>query len=109
MTVLGLFIENTATRGKVIAGAYTQVYLLREDEDGNEERIDISSLVRGADVRLHVGEPVTARLDCFITGLAARTEAEEILLTTFKPRKRSLWRKFRDVTTLGNEQQEYVR
>jgi hypothetical protein len=104
-----IVIENRAEGKQIAQARNTRVFVLREDAEGNEERIDISNLVRACDARLHVGEVVTAKLEVFITGIETRAEVESLLLTTFKPRRRSLWRRWRQITTLGSATQEYVR
>jgi len=108
--VLGVKIVNEA-RGKQIAlGHNTTVFVIVEHEDGELDELDISTVVRAADVRLHLGEPVTAKLEVFVTGLEARAAIEEILLRELKPR-RGLWRRLRDVSTFGRRDgaAEYAR
>lgn len=108
-----IYIENRSTAPKVIAGSQTNVYLILDgepDERGlpTEERIDISNLVRSADVRLHVGEPIMANLEVFITGIETRAQIEDLLLREVKPR--GGWRRrLRDITTFGSRlYSEYV-
>ncbi len=88
-----------------------KVLALVEQDDGSINEVDISTAVRGAYPRLEVGRVATATLEVFLTGFEARCEAEEILAKYVKPRKPSLWRKFRNVTTFGSRHgvQEYVR
>lgn len=108
-----IYIENVGAAAKVVAGHETRVFLVVDgepDEEGTvaEERIDISSLCRAADVRLHVGEAVTAKLEVFVTGIETRAELEDLLLRHVKPRRR--WkRRLADITTLGSRlYSEYV-
>lgn len=82
-----ILIEDVEGSGKRLA-MNTKVWLLRYDEQENEERIDISSLVRGVSMDIRVGEPLTARLDLFLGGMAARTEVEAAVIEQFQPRKR---------------------
>ncbi len=95
-----IWIENTESRGKHVA-MNTKVFVLRENENGEEEKIDISTIVRAVDVRLHVGEVVTAKLDCFITGFSGRAEIEGLFLKEIKPRSR--WRRLVDATSFGSK------
>jgi hypothetical protein len=102
-----IWIEHTEAKGKQIAGLHTKIYLLREDDAGHEERIDISSSVRAVDVQLHAGEPITAKLECFITGIAGRANVETLILNELKRPMKRWWRRDRDahieVTSLGSQ------
>lgn len=103
-----IWIENTEARGKNVA-LHTKVYLLRWDDHGNEEKIDISSLVRAADVRLHIGEVVTAKLDVYITGFESRASLETLLIKELDVPRKGWRRRLREVTTFGSGgQREYA-
>jgi hypothetical protein len=92
-----LYIEQGGEAAKKIAGRDTYIYVV--DDEGN--KTDISGMVRGVDVRLHVGEVVTAKLDVFVTGFEGEAELEDLFLKEIRPR--NWWRrKWRDVTTLGH-------
>ena len=92
-----LYIEQGGDGRKKIAGYDTFVYVV--DDDGN--KTDISNMVRNADVRLHIGEVVTAKLEVFVTGFKGNAELEELMLKEIKPRR--WWtRKWRDVTSFGH-------
>jgi hypothetical protein len=108
---LGIKIVNQSTGKQIAMSKNTQVFVVREDEDGTVEEIDISMVVRAVDAHLHVGEIVTARLDCFLTGIETRAEIESLIVRDLRPRKPSIWRRFRDVTTFGSREgvTEYVR
>lgn len=85
----------------------THIWVLFEDENGEEQRVEISNLTRRVSVDMKIGEPLTAKLEVFITGFKTRAQAEEILSVYLpgKSRWRSMWRRLRrrytDVTTFN--------
>ncbi len=101
MTSPRLLIEDKGS-GKHLA-QNTLVYVLTEDEDGNEVKTEISSLVRRVTCDIKVGEPLTAKLEVYIAGFKTRAQAEEILADYIG--KPSFWRRLRrrftDVTTFN--------
>ena len=101
-----LRIENLVESGSEgIAGYNTRVIAIRED--GQE--FDISPMVRAADVRLHVGEPVTATLECFVTEVETRAELEAAFIRELKPKKIPFFRRVRDISGFGSQLwKEYV-
>ena len=102
MRAARLYVEHLPQGPKSIAGSATRVYLRLENEDGSPgEKVDISSLVRAADVRLHNGEVATVNLECFITGLEGRVHLEKLLLKEIKPRRGGWWRRIIDVSTFN--------
>lgn len=91
---------------KFIAGSHVRVIAIRDDG----EEFDISNMVRAVDVRMHVGEIVTASMDVFVTEVETRAEIENLMVRDFRPRKLSLWKRLRDVTTFNHfGVREYVR
>ena len=92
-----LWIVNDAV-GKNIARD-TRVYVrLRDDAGEVKDEIEISNLVRAADVRMHLGEAVTAKLEIFLTGVETRADVEQILVREFAPRLPWWRKKLRDVS-----------
>ena len=105
-----VWIRNDG-KGKVIAGHETQVHLLVEDADGTEEWVDLSAFVRAADIRLHVGDVVTARLEVFVTGIDSRAHIERVAVKELgiPPKwRRMLRRRLREITTFGRSHREYA-
>ena len=109
MKPTGIRIVNQAAGKQIALAQNTQVFVVRRDEEGNEDEIDISNFVRAADARLHVGEVVTAKLEVFLTGIETRATLEEVVVRDLRPRKLSLWRRFRDATTFGSRERVFVR
>ncbi|HET6638592.1 MAG TPA: hypothetical protein VFH82_07420 [Gemmatimonadota bacterium] len=93
-----LYIKDEGS-GKHLA-TNTHVYLVVEDDEGNESEVDISNLVRRVSTDIRIGEPLTATLECFIAGFESRAQAETILLKHI-PRRRWWHRRLRDVSTFN--------
>jgi hypothetical protein len=81
----------------------THVYVITEDDEGNEQELEISQLVRGVDIDIKVGDALTAKLDVFVSGIETRAQVEEILATYLS--RRSWWKRLRrrrtDITTFS--------
>ena len=95
-----LYIEHGNSSPKSLAGFDTYVYVV--DDDGR--KTDISTMVRAADVRLHMGSVVTANLEVFVTGIKSRADLEKLIVREIKSRKRwQRWlRKPREITAFAH-------
>lgn len=93
-----IFIETSE-----LMGSTTVVYLVRFNEDGEEEKIDISICCRAVEFKTEVGEVNTAKLEVFVTGSKLRAEIEGVVLEELKPPRRGWRSRLVDATTFSQD------
>ena len=90
----GVRIRFTPGLGKY-AAIDVKVEHVKELEDGSEHVTDISPYVRAADIRLHVGEVATAKLEVFVSNVQVDAAVSEI--ATIRVDRGSWWRRKKDL------------
>lgn len=96
-----ILIEDYGSGKHVVTN--THVWIISEDDEGNEQRTEISNLVRRVNVDMKVGDPLIATLEVFVAGFQSRAQASEILAVYLRPLPwwKRLWRRRQvvDITT----------